>query len=159
MRYFPKPSFLLLLLFVSFCSYSQQMVQTPKDLFLICQHDMQFIGKPLKELFKEIKPQIKLVQAREGWVPEVAPLFSFFFTSIDVYKNYRQQEKVPLHLIVYIKEPFKWEYEKRKGFKDKDHYLDWTKEDEEKYGNCIIMAIRVAGEYNVCDYESNIALQ
>lgn len=132
------------------------MVQTPKDIYLICQKDDQFVGKPLKFLFREIKPSIKLVLPREGWVPEVAPLFTFFFTSMYVYRKYRQQDKFPIRLTVYLKDPLKWEWEKRKGYKDRNHYLDWTKDDEEKYGNCIITAIGVAGEYNECDDDDNI---
>jgi hypothetical protein len=135
------------------------MVQTPEDIYLICQKDDQFIGKPLKFLFREIKPAITLVLPREGWVPEVAPLFTFFFTSMDVYKKYRQQDKFPLRLTVYLRDPFKWQWEKRKGYKDRNHYLDWTKEDEEKYGDFIITAIRVAGEYSECDYESDTVAQ
>lgn len=149
----------LFLLSICWCGYSQQMVQTPKDLYLICQRDDQFIGKPLKCLFQQIKPTITLVLSREGWVPEVAPLFTFFFTSMEVYKKYRGQDKFPLRLTVYLKDPYKWEGEKRKGYKDRDHYLDWTKQDEETYGNCIITAIRVAGEYNECDYDSNNVVQ
>jgi len=129
------------------------MVQTPKDIILLCQKDEQFIGKPLKSLLEEIKPTIRLVLAREGWIPEVAPLFTFFFTSKQVYDRYRLNGTFPLRLTVYLKEPFKWELEKRKGYKDKEHYLDWTKDDEEKYGGLTISAIRVAGDYDPCDYE------
>jgi hypothetical protein len=131
---------------------SQQMVQTPGHLLILCQKDAQFIGRPLKDLFKEIKPPIRLVLAEGGWA-EVAPRFTFFFTSIQVYKNYRRQDQFPLRLTVYLKDPFKWEWEKRRGFKNQDHYLDWMKEDEETYGNLIITAIRVTGAYNACDYE------
>lgn len=155
MNNYQRAIFLFFLLVIGVCSYSQQMVRTPKDINIICQHDDKFIGKPLKFLFQEIKPAITLVLPREGWVPEVAPRFTFFFTSMDVYKKYRQQDKFPLRLTVYLRDPFKWEGEKRKGFKDRDHYLDWTKEDEKTYGDFIITAIAVTGEYNECDYESN----
>jgi hypothetical protein len=152
MNYHQRTIFPVFLLVVGLCSYSQQMVQTPKDIDIICQHDDKFVGKPLKYLFQEIKPAITLVLAQEGWVPEVAPRFTFFFIPMNVYKKYRQQDKFPLRLIVYLRAPFQWEVEKRKGFEDRDHYLDWTKKDEETYGNCIITAIRLAGEYNECDY-------
>jgi hypothetical protein len=36
--------------------------------------------------------------------------------------------------------------------KTRDHFLDWTSEDQEKYGNLTITAIRVAGEDDACDY-------
>ena len=159
MYYYPRTTFLVFLLVIGLSTYSQQMVQKPKDIYIICQKDNQFIGKPLKFLFNEIKPAITLVLPQEGWFPEVAPMFTFFFTSMDVYKKYRREDKFPLGLTVYLKDPFSWEWEKRKGFKDRDHYLDWTKNDEEKYGNCIVTAIRVTGEYSQCDYESNIVFR
>jgi len=151
--------FFLFLLSISWCGYSQQMVQTPKDINLICQKDDQFVSRPLKLLLQEIKPAILLVLPREGWVPEVAPMFTFFFTSMDVFNQYRRQNKFPLRLTVYLRDPYKLELEKRKGYRDKNHYLDWTKQDEETYGNCIILAIRVAGDYNECDYEPNMLVQ
>lgn len=145
-------AFFLLLLGACFNSQAQQIVQTPGDIFILCAKDSQFIGKPLKYLFNEIKPPIRLVLAREGWAEE-APMFTFFFTTMEVYNRYRIANKFPLRLRVYLEKPFKWEYQKRKGYKDKDHYLDWTKDDEEKYGELIVIAIRVAGEYSECDYE------
>lgn len=54
----------------------------------------------------------------------------------------------PLRLTVYLGDPFKWEWGKRKGYEDRSHDLDWKKGDEEKYGDLIITAITVAGEYN-----------
>ena len=155
MRCKKAPIVLLLLLVVGVGSYSQPMVQTPKDIHMLCQKDNLFVGKPLEFLLKEIKPVIRLVLAREGWVPEVAPLFTFFFTSMDVYKKYRQKDSFPLRLTVYLREPFKWEWEKRKGHQNRDHYLDWTKEDAVRYGHLIVSAIRVAGEYNACDYNAD----
>ena len=159
MNYFQRNLVLVFLLMVSLCSYSQQMVQKPKDLYNICVRDDLFVGKPLKVLFQQIKPTRTLVLPREGWVPEVAPRFTFFFTSMAVYKKYRRQDSFPLRFTVYLRDPFEWEWEKRKGFKDQDHHLDWTKEDEEAYGDCIITAISVAGDYDECDYESNNVIQ
>src|SRR4051812_22970968 len=97
---------------ISFCCAAQQIVQTPKDIFVVCQRENEFIGKPLKDLFKEIKPQIKLVLASGGWAEE-APRFAFIFTSIDVYKKYRQEDKFPISLIVIPKETFDWDWEER----------------------------------------------
>src|SRR5215212_1362605 len=109
MIYHYKTTFLVFLLVISFCSYSQQIVQTPKDILIVCQKDQQFIGKPLSTLFKEIKPPIRLVLAEGGW-SEVAPRFTFFFTSMQVYQKYRREDKFPLRLTVYIRDPFKWEW-------------------------------------------------
>ncbi len=145
---------LIFLLTVSICCYAQQMVQTPKDLFIVCQKDEQFIGKPLKTLFMEIKPPIKLVLAEGGWV-ERAPRFTFFLTSKQVYDKYRRDDKFPIRITVFLKETFEWTWEGRN--RTREHYLDWTKEDEEKYRNLTISAIRVSGEYDAC-YEHDVNL-
>lgn len=145
-----QSAFLLLLLIVGFTGYTQQLVQTPKDLYLLCQHDDRFVGKPLKYLFSELKPRVTFVFAREGWKPEVAPLFAFFFTSRVVYDQYRRANQFPLQLKVYVSEPFKWDQEKRAA-KDGMHRLDWTKEDEERYGDLVVTAINVTGMYKEGD--------
>lgn len=59
-----------------FC-HAQQMVQTPKDILIVCQKEKEFISKPLKSLLKELKPPIKMVFAEGGWA-EKAPQFVFF---------------------------------------------------------------------------------
>lgn len=80
--------FALLLLLETLCLYghAQQLVQSPKDLPLLCARDNQFIGKPLIVLLNEIKPPIRMVYADEGGDGR-APRFSFFFTSMKVYEK------------------------------------------------------------------------
>jgi hypothetical protein len=148
MNYFKKSIPFFFLIVIRFPSYGQQMVQTPMDAFLVCQRDDEFIGKPLTTLLKEIKPPIKMVYAREGST-EQAPMFSFFFTSRQGFDKQRRKGKLPLRITVYLKEAFKWKEWV------KDHYWDWLKEDEGKYGNLTIAAIRVAGVYEHCDNELN----
>src|SRR5438309_10280765 len=94
-------------LFIGISAFApaQQLVQTPKDLYLLCVRDQEFIGKPLRELFRQIKPPIRLVLARGG-SGEEAPRFAFFFTSIQVFDQYSRQGSFPLELIVWVKEPF-----------------------------------------------------
>ena len=122
-----------------------------QEIFLLYVKKMNsLLVKSLKFLFKEIKPPIKLVLA-EGGSAERAPHFTFFFTSMSLYEKYRQQDKFPLRITVFQKETFEWNWERRSH--TRQHYLDWTKEDEEKYSNLTISAIRVTGEYNSCDYE------
>jgi len=89
-----------------------------------------------------------MVYAEGGWA-EQAPQFAFYFMSKKGFDNYRRQGKLPLRMRVYIKDFFQWTFEDR--MKTRDYYTDWTKEDEERYGNLIITAIRVAGEYELCD--------
>jgi len=145
----------VLLVSISLGCFAQQMVQTPADLLTVCQKDEQFIGKPLKTLFNQIKPPIILTLADGGSV-EQAPHFTFFFTSVQVYEKYRQQDKFPLRIRVYVKEIFKWKWVERN--RSIGHYLDWLKEDEEKYCNLTVTAIRVVGDYDPCDYEFDINL-
>jgi len=152
MKYLYNSALLTFFVVFSFCSRAQQMVQTPKDIIIVCQKDNEFVGKPLKALLKEIKPPIRMVFAEGGWA-EQAPQFAFFFIYKQRFDNYRRQGKLPLRLQVYVKEFFQWTYEGRN--RTREHYLDWTKEDEEKYGTLTITAIRIAGEYEPCDDEPN----
>ena len=133
-----------------FC-HAQQMVQTPKDIFNLCQKDKEFIGKPLRVLLKEIKPPIKMVFAEGGWA-EQAPKFFFFFMSKQDYDSCGRQGNLPLRLVVYVSEFFQWSYVSR----GKEKSLVWTNEDEEKYGNLLITAIRVSGDCNPCETEPHI---
>ncbi len=124
------------------------MMQTPKDIFTICQNDNDFIGKPLKVLLDEIKPAIKMVFAEGGW-QERAPRISFFFMTRNEYQDCINKNKSPLRLTVYLGNVFEWSFEKR----TKAHFWEWTKQDEEKNGNNIITLIRVSGDCDTCENE------
>jgi len=67
---------------------------------------------------------------------------NFYFAPKSEYDKARAQDKFPLTIKVYIKENFEWN---RKG-KTKDNWLNWTKEDKEKYGKLIIADIKVYNE-------------
>jgi hypothetical protein len=127
----------------------------PKDLLLICAKDEQFIGQPLSVLFKEFKSSIKLVFPEGGHQERLAH-FTFFFSSKKVFDKYQRQDKFPIHITVFLKETFKWTWEGRD--RSLEHYLDWLKEDEEKYSNLTIVGIRVSGEYDPCDDEQEANL-
>lgn len=131
-------------------SSCQQLVQNPKDLLLVCAQDEHFIGKPLKVLFDEFKPAIKLVFPEGGHQERLAH-FTFFFSTKKVFDKYRRQHEFPIHITVFLKETFNWTWEGRD--RSLEHYLDWLKEDEEKYSNLTIVGIRVNGEYDPCDEE------
>lgn len=135
-------------------SQAQQLVQTPKDLGLLCRDEEHFIGKPLKILFSELKPEITLVLAEEGGL-ERAPMLIFFFVTKSIYTNYRKQDKFPIRLRVYLKEPFTWWEGRKRG---RENFMVWKKEDETKYEGLTVRAINVAGEYNECDYDSGQSL-
>lgn len=117
-------------------SCKAQMVQTTKEAYLLKTNEQQFINKPLKDLLKEIKPEIKMARATN----EVGlQYFSFKFRTLDQLKKNQGVWEDRVSLYVYVKEPIDWAYEKRpKG----NEYL-WTKEDAEKYGNLIVVRIKV----------------
>jgi hypothetical protein len=132
---------------------SQQLVQKPMDIYILCQREDEFIGKTLRALLDELKPTIKIVFAEGGWA-EKAPQFFFFFMSKQGFDSCRKQGNLPLRLNVYVKDFFQWTYENRRH----GNYLLWTKKDEENYGNLIITALRVTGDCDPCETESNVNL-
>ncbi len=135
-----------------FCQ-AQQLVQTAKDIHVVCRKENEFLGRPLKALLQELKPAIKMVFAEGGWA-EQAPHFSFFFMPKQGFDSCRRQGSLPLRLTVYVKDFFQWTYDNR----GKEHYLAWTKDDEEKYGDLPIIAIRVAGACEPCEAQHNMIL-
>ena len=131
---------LLFLPGVIFCQ-AQKMVQKTSDAQNLERNKNQFIGKPLKDLLKEIKPKIETALGSPG-TNERPGFFNFYFAPKEEYDKYRAQDKFPLTIKVYIKESFEWD---RKD-KTNDTWLNWTKEDEEKYGDLIIADIKVYNE-------------
>jgi hypothetical protein len=148
MRCIIKPATLAFFLACSMCCSAQQLVQNPLDIYKLCQKEDEFIGKPLSELLKELKPFIKVVFAEGGWA-EKAPGFTFFFLSKKEFDSCRITSSQPLRLRVYLKEFFVWNRDARN--KTIEEYLGWTKQDEEKFGHLTIGAIRVAGECQPCN--------
>lgn len=118
--------------------YSQQMVQSQQDAKKLEINKEQFIGKPLKDLLKEIKPKIKTALGAPG-SSELPSFFNFYFTAKKDYDKYRAKNKFPLTIKVYVKGTFEWD----KRGKTKDNWLDWTKQDEERYGDLIIADVKV----------------
>ena len=70
--------FAILFILIS-SSCKSQMVQNTKDAYLLKENEQKFIDKPLKDLLKEIKPQIKTGYAtNDGGLQ----FFTFKFRSI-----------------------------------------------------------------------------
>lgn len=128
----------ILFLFINFSCKAQQMVLTQKDAHKLKENEQQFINKPLKDLLKEIKPQIKMVDGTLN-SPDY---FTFKFVTHDEYKLGIRQEKNYTSIYVYVKESINWQREKRpKG----EEYV-WTKEDVKKYGDFTVLWLRVIGK-------------
>jgi hypothetical protein len=113
---------------------AQQMVQTPNDMYLLKTNEQKFINKPIKDLLKEIKPEIKTVL---GTVDNPS-YFAFKFISVEEL-NHKVIGRKLISFYVYVKEPLDWDFNKRTKGKE---YL-WTKEDLEKYGNLTVIRIKV----------------
>ncbi len=124
----------------SFC-HGQQIVQNPSEAKKLELNKHQFIGKPLKTLLKEIGPKIETSLGRPGST-ERASFINFYFAPKKEYDKYRSQNKFPLTIKVYLKGTFEWDRSNR----TKDNLLNWTKEDEEKYGNLIVEGVKVYNE-------------
>ena len=147
MRYLLTTAAVVFFLVFSFRAVAQQLVQTPHDIYLLCQKDNEFVGKPLRVLLKEMKPPIKRVFAEGGWF-EKAPMFSFFFVTKKGYNDCSKYGNRSFQIRVYLNEFFRWKPEdKDKNYKQ---YTTWTKEDEEKYGQLVVTAIRVSGNCHTC---------
>ncbi|TEB45256.1 hypothetical protein D0809_08815 [Flavobacterium circumlabens] len=118
---------------------AQQMLQVPMDAYKLKTNEQQFINKPLRNLLKEIKPEIKFVSGTVDY----PPFFSFRFISREeIMKKSINDNTFGIGLYVYVKEPLDWDFDKR----PKDTASKWTKEDLEKYGNLTLERIKVIGK-------------
>lgn len=111
------------------------MVQTTKEMKELKINESKFVNKPLKYLLKEISPEIKTGVG----INEDQFFFSFRFTSLEQQKLNQGSLNDRVSLYVYVKEPFDWKWEKR----PKGQESIWTKEDLKKYGNLIVVRIKV----------------
>lgn len=135
MKFFP----LIFFLVITSC-HSKKMMRTLNDAKKLEINQKQFIGKPLKALLEQIKPQIKMVSVRESSA-ETPGAIIFKFVDSEEIKKYNKQGKYPLGITVFLKEPFYFDAKN----KPKGKKLSWTEEDTKKYGNLTVTGIRVFG--------------
>ncbi|WP_374173278.1 hypothetical protein [Flavobacterium tructae] len=127
-------TFILLLLLINYSCKAQQLVQTPNDIFKLKTNEQQFLNKPLKNLLKEIKPEIKTAFA----TIDSPSFFAFYFLSPSEI-NRKVVGRKNISFYVYVKEPVDWSDDKRPKGKE---YI-WTAQDIEKYGNLTVIRIKV----------------
>jgi hypothetical protein len=128
----------ILFLFINSSCKAQQMVQTPNDAHKLKANEQQFINKPLKDILKEIKPEIRTAFG----MPDYPQYLGFRFIDIEEFKSGRAIGKNHLGIYIYVKEPLDWKFEERTKGKE----YQWTKEDIEKYGNLTVVRIKVIGK-------------
>lgn len=126
---------LILFFITNYNCQGQQMVRTIKDVYKLKTNEAQFINKPLKNLFQELKPEIKTAAGNI----DNPFFFSFRFTTLEQQKKGEGSIDDRVSLYVYVKESFDWQWEKR----PKGTELIWTKEDAAKYGDLIVVRIKV----------------
>lgn len=143
-----KLTLILIAIFTTVCCKSQQLIKTEKDAHKIKENEKQFINKPLKDLLKEIKPQIKRVfgnPIKNSY--ETVGYFMFNFVDLQQYDSLKVNKKTPVTIVVYVKEYFDWDFHKRPKGKE----TVWTKDDAHKYENLTVVGFRVYGDTTIAN--------
>lgn len=135
--------FITLLLGIS-CQ-AQYLMHNQQEAYKIQENEKRFINKSLDSLLSAIKPPIKMARAEMTTNSPASGYFVFTFSSFSDSEKKRRTDKEynPAKIVVYIKEPFKWD---PKIGNTADEKLSWTKEDREKYGSLTVIRIWVLGE-------------
>lgn len=126
--------FTIVYLSLPYYGNAQQVVQNISHVYILKENEQQFINKPLKNLLKEIKPEIKLAFAYND-----PSYFDFRFITSEQLKKGQGTAIENVALFIYVKDYIDWKWEERPKGKE----TIWTKEDAERYGNLIITKIGV----------------
>lgn len=122
-------------------SYGQQMVQNLNDLNKLKENKQLFINRPLKNLLREIKPEIKTASViNEAYTFT----FCFRFTSIEQQKKNIGTNSDRTSLIVYVSEPIPWFWIVR----PKGNEIIWTREDYKMYADLTVINIDVLSTFD-----------
>ena len=137
----------LLLFSLSNC-FSQQLVKTENNAYKIKANQNQFINKPLSVLIKEIKPPIRRVTAAPSKdIHSRVGYFIFNFVDSKQKDSLMSKNKIPITIVVYVKEKFEWDFLKRAKGKE----TVWTADDLKKYSSLTIVGFRVYGDSSILD--------
>ncbi|RKR10058.1 hypothetical protein C8C83_1726 [Flavobacterium sp. 90] len=128
--------FIIILLSLCYNTYGQQMVQKTDDVYRLEDNKDQFINKPLKDLLKQIKPEIKTANPLKS---EVSFVFGFRWTTLVQQRKREGSIADRVTLLVYVKQFIQWNWnEKTIG-----NEIAWTQQDLNKYGDLIVIDIEV----------------
>lgn len=120
--------------------FSQQLVKKQADARLIIEQKERFINKPLKDLLKEIKPEIKYAfgyDARDHGMPAY---FRFKFVTKEQSDSLRAKNLSPILIFVYVKENIDWN---ESALRKRDILFTWTEDDFQKYKYYTVIDLRV----------------
>lgn len=132
-----KSIFYVIAFLYCYSATSQQLVQNISDIYRLKDNETQFINMSLKDLLKEIKPEIKTVLVMNG-----EGFFYFKFLPIDQLRKEEGSLEDRVSLLIYVKGNLEWKWEER----PKNRETIWTKEDVEKYGDLIVRKIGVVSK-------------
>jgi hypothetical protein len=120
-------------------SSSQQMMCTLAGAYKLQKNKNQFIGKPFKELLKEMGPEIKMVVVES----ERSNFIMLHFYDFQDRKAFDKEGIIPLRITVYLKEKIEWDKINLPKGMDR---LKWTQEAIDKLGNHTITYLKVSGK-------------
>lgn len=125
---------ILTIMLLAHTAYSQQLVQNINDIYRLKDNEVQFINRPLKDLLKEIRPEIKIAFPYDN-----PTFFDFRFITSEQLQRDEGTVNENVALFVYVKDFINWKWKDRPKGKEPN----WTKEDAEKYGNLIVTRISI----------------
>lgn len=112
-----------------------QMVKKVEDIDKLDSNKTCFVGKTVKHLLSEIKPQITMVKLIPGITGIRTSSLTLFFIPITEYTKYENEHhgQPPYIRVIVDKNDFEYNF---KG-------LEWTKTMADKFSNYIVEDIRV----------------
>ncbi|KIA99189.1 hypothetical protein OA93_06040 [Flavobacterium sp. KMS] len=120
-------------------SYAQQFISSTSQVYRLEQNEELFINKPLKDLLKEIKPEIKTAVVFNS---ENSFVFVFSFATLEQQRKNEGAIEDRVSLIVQVKEFIPWNWDER----TKGTELNWTTNDANKFADYIVVRIGVVPE-------------
>ncbi|MDQ6608950.1 MAG: hypothetical protein M3Y85_03925 [Bacteroidota bacterium] len=126
--------------FMSISCCSQPIMRSLNDISKIKANQQNYTGKPLANLLQDIEPSILRVTVTSRKDSTGNPGYFYFrFLNNKVEDSISKAGGFPMGLVVYIKEPFTWDYKSRPA----DKKFSWTPEDVKHYGHLTIERLRV----------------
>lgn len=134
MRNYFKTMLFLILLFFSF-KIQAQMVKIVDDIDKLDSNKTCFVGKTVKNLLSEIKPEIKMVKLLPGISKHRTSSLTFMFIPITEYTKYENKHngQPPYIRVIVNKNDFEYNW----------NGLEWTKEMADKFSDYVVLDIRV----------------
>ena len=122
------------------------MVKTIDEIDKLDSNKSYFIGKSLKHLLSEIKPEVKMAKFVPKGFGSGRNTITLFFIPVDKYNQYeREHKQQPTYFRVTVKE---------NDFEYNWNGVEWTKEMAKKYGSydCTSLIRRKGGKIITKDY-------